>query len=268
MGAIRPLAGRSTVARVRTRQRVPRRGASTRGPASLAADAPHPRRRARRDRSPARQHPVWFHSPTDRVVSSTPMTRSHWAGSRPRAPPPRPRSPSSSRCSCRRSPRRTSSAPPTGPTRRPTARSRRVPADGCRRQTLASALDNGATKVVCQADSLARVAAVDRRTPRPTATCCARRSRRVKITRAEGTALLRLNKKLLKKLRLQLDPGRGQRLRQQRPRRDHARALHRAASRAAPTHDPACAQYRIINDKGETGAVSYKYQFHCPTTRT
>src|SRR5205807_1410013 len=35
-------------------------------------------------------------------------------------------------------------------------------------------------------------------------------------------------------------------------------------SRAAPTNDPACAQYKIKNDRGETGAVSYAYQWHCP----
>ncbi|MEA2217266.1 MAG: hypothetical protein QOK19_2827, partial [Solirubrobacteraceae bacterium] len=35
-------------------------------------------------------------------------------------------------------------------------------------------------------------------------------------------------------------------------------------SREAPTHDPACSQYQIVNDRGETGAVSYAYQYHCP----
>jgi Right handed beta helix region len=35
-------------------------------------------------------------------------------------------------------------------------------------------------------------------------------------------------------------------------------------SRAKPTNDPACAQYKITNDKNQTGAVSYAYQFHCP----
>ena len=36
------------------------------------------------------------------------------------------------------------------------------------------------------------------------------------------------------------------------------------ASRAAPTHDPACADYVETNDHGVTGALSYKYQFLCP----
>jgi hypothetical protein len=35
-------------------------------------------------------------------------------------------------------------------------------------------------------------------------------------------------------------------------------------SRSKPTNDPACAQYKITNDKSQTGAVSYAYQFHCP----
>jgi hypothetical protein len=35
-------------------------------------------------------------------------------------------------------------------------------------------------------------------------------------------------------------------------------------SRAQPTNDPKCAQYKITNDKSQTGAVSYAYQWHCP----
>jgi hypothetical protein len=36
------------------------------------------------------------------------------------------------------------------------------------------------------------------------------------------------------------------------------------ASRAAPTHDSACADMVEVNDHGATGALSYKYQFNCP----
>ncbi len=36
------------------------------------------------------------------------------------------------------------------------------------------------------------------------------------------------------------------------------------ASRKAPTNDPKCDKYKITNDKSESGAVSYAYQFHCP----
>jgi hypothetical protein len=35
-------------------------------------------------------------------------------------------------------------------------------------------------------------------------------------------------------------------------------------SRKQPTNDPKCAKYKIQNDRNETGAVSYKYQWHCP----
>ena len=35
-------------------------------------------------------------------------------------------------------------------------------------------------------------------------------------------------------------------------------------SRNQPTNDPKCAQYKITNDKSQTGAVSYAYQWHCP----
>src|SRR3954464_4064680 len=35
-------------------------------------------------------------------------------------------------------------------------------------------------------------------------------------------------------------------------------------SRAKPTNDPACANLKITNDKNQTGAVSYAYQFKCP----
>jgi hypothetical protein len=36
------------------------------------------------------------------------------------------------------------------------------------------------------------------------------------------------------------------------------------ASRAKPTNDPSCADLKETNDKGETGAVSYRYQVQCP----
>ncbi len=36
------------------------------------------------------------------------------------------------------------------------------------------------------------------------------------------------------------------------------------ASRAKPTNDPSCANLKETNDKGETGAVSYRYQAQCP----
>jgi hypothetical protein len=35
-------------------------------------------------------------------------------------------------------------------------------------------------------------------------------------------------------------------------------------ARSKPTDDPACDQYEITNDRSQPGAVSYAYQFHCP----
>ncbi len=35
-------------------------------------------------------------------------------------------------------------------------------------------------------------------------------------------------------------------------------------ARKQPTNDPACDKYEIQNDRNQTGAVSYEYQFHCP----
>jgi parallel beta helix pectate lyase-like protein len=35
-------------------------------------------------------------------------------------------------------------------------------------------------------------------------------------------------------------------------------------SRRKPTDDPKCDRYEIQNDRNQSGAVSYKYQFHCP----
>jgi hypothetical protein len=135
-------------------------------------------------------------------------------------------------------------------------------------RSLASAVSTrpgraGVTRVVCQRDSLTRarrsIAAAQSvgYVVRPT-------QGRQKITAAAGRSLLRLNRDL--------------------SRRCHFRSIQQAVnqshnndrvvimpglytepkSRAAPTHDPACAKYTIVNDRGESNAVSYAYQFHCP----
>ena len=79
----------------------------------------------------------------------------------------------------------------------------------------------------------------------------------------EGQEAPRLQHQAAAAVRVHLDPGRGHRRPQQRPRRDHAGPLHRAevARRSRPTTRPAH-QYKITNDKNQTGAVSYAYQ--CP----
>src|SRR6266511_2276087 len=35
-------------------------------------------------------------------------------------------------------------------------------------------------------------------------------------------------------------------------------------SRAKPTDDPKCDKYETTSDRGDAGALSYEYQFHCP----
>jgi Right handed beta helix region len=133
-------------------------------------------------------------------------------------------------------------------------------------RSLGSALSTsgpGVTRVVCQSDSLTRLKASIAEAKkigyvvRPT-------QPRVKISKEEGAALLSLNKALFKRCkfnaiqaavtasgnndRVVIMPG----------------LYTEQASREAPTHDPACTQYQIENDRGETGAVSYQYQYHCP----
>ena len=133
-------------------------------------------------------------------------------------------------------------------------------------RSLASALSTsgpGVTRVVCQADSLTRLKASIGEAEtvgyllRPT-------QPRRKISSAEGTALLNLNEALFTRCafssiqgavnasgnndRVVIMPG----------------LYTEPQSRAAPTNDPSCASYKIENDRGNPGAVSYAYQFHCP----
>ena len=133
-------------------------------------------------------------------------------------------------------------------------------------RSLASALSTtgpGTTRVVCQPDSIKRLqqSIGDAKSTgyqlRPT-------QPRQKITAAEGRALLDLNKAFFKRCafssiqdavnasgnndRVVIMPG----------------LYTEPQSRKAPTHDPKCAQYVITNDRGESQAVSYKYQYNCP----
>src|SRR4051794_3889996 len=134
-------------------------------------------------------------------------------------------------------------------------------------RTLASAVSTtgttGTTRVVCQKDSLKRTKASIATAEsagyvvRPT-------QGTQKLSTADGTALLNLNQALSKRCafssiqdavnhsgnndRVVIMPG----------------IYTEPQSRAAPTHDPNCAQYTITNDRGESNAVSYAYQFHCP----
>jgi Right handed beta helix region len=130
-------------------------------------------------------------------------------------------------------------------------------------RSLPSALSDPNTRVVCQSDSLKRLKAsisIAQSTGyvlRPT-------QPRVKITSTQGDYMLDLNKKFFRLCqfnsiqdavnasanngRVVIMPG----------------SYTEPKSRSAPTHDPACSQYGITNDRGETGALSYKWQYYCP----
>ena len=134
-------------------------------------------------------------------------------------------------------------------------------------RTLASALlrkQVGVTRVVCQPDSITRLRKSLAEAKKVGYRRCAPRSRASRSPRRKPGALLNQNKLLFKRCaydsiqaavtasgnndRVVIMPG----------------LYTEPRSREAPTHDPACAQYQIENDRGETGAVSYEYQYHCP----
>src|SRR5947207_1765921 len=133
-------------------------------------------------------------------------------------------------------------------------------------RTLASAVATGGpsvTRVVCQPDSMTRLSKAIANAKkvgyvlRPT-------QPRVKLTSEEGSALTNLNRTLFKLCKFKSI----QEAVTQSGNNDRVVIMPglytEPKSREAPTHDPACAQYEIENDRGETGAVSYEYQFHCP----
>lgn len=132
-------------------------------------------------------------------------------------------------------------------------------------RSLYTALDTappGTTRVVCQPDSLDRVRSSIARARangyyiRPT--------HKAALTQAQGDALLRFNQRLFAACRFAqiqtavtasgnndrvvIMPG----------------LYTEPTSRSKPTHDPACAQYRMPADSGDPGALSHDYQLHCP----
>ena len=127
-------------------------------------------------------------------------------------------------------------------------------------RSLASALDTNATHVVCQPDSLTLTQqAIDRAktvgyTVRPT-------QAPQTISAAEGRALMDLNRKFFKRCSYDsiqaavTDSG------------NNARVVvmpglyTEPESRAAPTHDPACAQYQLP-------ATTRARRARCPTSRS
>ncbi len=130
---------------------------------------------------------------------------------------------------------------------------------------LGTALDDsqpGDTRVVCQSDSLDRVNAAIAKAR--TSGYYIRPTDHRSFSDAEGRALLKVNTQLFKKCafseiqaavdasgnndRVVVMPG----------------LYTEPTSRAKPTLDPACDQYRTKADSGDPGALSHDYQLHCP----
>jgi Right handed beta helix region len=133
-------------------------------------------------------------------------------------------------------------------------------------RSLYTALDTappGDTRVVCQPDSMQRLNA-SLVTAQTTGYKIRASQPAIKITKQDAQKLKAFNQKLFSACtynsiqaavtdshnndRVEVMPG----------------LYTEPASRAAPTNDPSCADLRETNDKGSTGAVSYRYQFHCP----
>ena len=132
-------------------------------------------------------------------------------------------------------------------------------------RSLASALDKskpGDTRVVCKGNSLDLLKASVRRALKQGYDIRPHDHRSLSSKRAKG--LLSINKRLAALCRFHdIQPavtasGNNDRV-------VVMPGLYtEPESRAKPTDDPKCDKYEIQNDRNQTGAVSYKYQFHCP----
>lgn len=132
-------------------------------------------------------------------------------------------------------------------------------------RTLASALRRrppGRTRVVCHGDSMKRLRIAVRRARRNGFDI--RPNDHRKLSRKRARALLGINRRLRKMCRYR------QIQKAVTASRNNDRVVvmpglyREATARRQPTFDPSCDQYEITNDKSQTGAVSYAYQYHCP----
>ena len=132
-------------------------------------------------------------------------------------------------------------------------------------RSLASALDRsarGTTRVVCQGDSLDRVRSSIAHARK--SGYYVRPTDHRRLSSRQASKLLRINQALAQQCRFHsiqaavnasgnndrvvVMPG----------------LYEEPASRAQPTHDPACSQYTVKSDSGDPGALSHDYQIHCP----
>ncbi len=137
-------------------------------------------------------------------------------------------------------------------------------------RSLASAVTGfgpGDVRVVCKGTGGSVSLAIVRRT---VARAVARGYRlrpsqpKIQMTGPRGPGLCAANKAPRRGLRLPRRPGRGLRLRQQRPRRDHARALHRAGVARRADQRPALRQPDPARHGGRAPLPRYEYQVDLP----
>src|SRR5689334_17387335 len=131
-------------------------------------------------------------------------------------------------------------------------------------RSLASALNAklpGTTRVVCRADSLKRLNASIRRARKHGYDIRPTDHRRLRARQAKR--LKAINAKLYRRCRFHAI----QAAITKSHNNDRVVVMPglytEPASRAKPTNDPACAQYKV-NNGSSGGAVSYAYQSHCP----
>ena len=132
-------------------------------------------------------------------------------------------------------------------------------------RSLASALNEslrGETRVVCKKNSLRRLARSIRRARRHGYKLRPTDTRRLTAKRARG--LMSVNRRLSRRCEYrQIQPavtasGNNDRVVVM------PGVYTEPRSRRAKTDDPRCDRYEIDNDRNQSGAVSYRYQFHCP----
>ena len=160
---------------------------------------------------------------------------------------------------------RTRSAPPTCPTRRRIARSTRAPAGKCRRlaRSRPRLRDRASTSVVCQRDSLSARTAVDRNGHEDRLHAAPHAGPR-DVTAAEGHALLDLNRRLFRRCRFHSIQA------AVNASGNNGRVVIMPGLYTEPESRPRrrttrpATQYEITNDRGQPGALSYKYQWYCP----
>lgn len=120
----------------------------------------------------------------------------------------------------------------------------------------------GATRVVCQADSLQRATRAIR-TARAVGYDIRPTDHR-SLSQKRARALLRINRQLFQRCRYH-QIQRAVTASHNNDRVVVMPGLYKEPhSRRQPTQDPACAQYRTHSDSGDPGALSHDFQVHCP----